>query len=87
LIAIEAYDHYLRVHTDQGEELITLRFADALADLALAHGYGCIARGGSPPRPSSASAGVAEPARRASPAACAPVSRGQAQILKDAGWV
>lgn len=39
LIAIEAHDHYLKVHTDAGEELITLRFADALEELALAHGW------------------------------------------------
>lgn len=39
LIAIEAHDHYLKVHTDAGEELITLRFADALDELALAHGW------------------------------------------------
>ena len=39
LIAIEADDHYLRVHTDAGSELITLRFADALAELAAAHGH------------------------------------------------
>jgi hypothetical protein len=39
LIAVEADDHYLRVHTDAGSELLTLRFADALADLAAAHGY------------------------------------------------
>jgi hypothetical protein len=34
LIAVEAHDHYLKVHTDAGEELITLRFADALEELA-----------------------------------------------------
>ncbi|HEV2676207.1 MAG TPA: LytTR family DNA-binding domain-containing protein [Aliidongia sp.] len=39
LIAVEAYDHYLRVHTDAGSELVTLRFADALAELAGAHGF------------------------------------------------
>ena len=39
LIAVEAHDHYLKVHTDAGEELITLRFADALDDLAQAHGW------------------------------------------------
>lgn len=39
LIAIEAHDHYLRVHTDAGEELVTLRFADALEELAHAHGW------------------------------------------------
>jgi hypothetical protein len=39
LIAVEAHDHYLRVHTDEGAELITLRFADALDELAQAHGW------------------------------------------------
>lgn len=39
LIAIEAHDHYLRVHTDAGAELLTLRFADAMAELDKAHGY------------------------------------------------
>jgi hypothetical protein len=36
LIAVEAHDHYLKVHTDAGDELITLRFSDALAELAQA---------------------------------------------------
>lgn len=39
LIAIEAHDHYLRVHTDAGPELIALRFADALDELSRAHGW------------------------------------------------
>ncbi|WP_253189308.1 LytTR family DNA-binding domain-containing protein [Brevundimonas sp. LM2] len=39
LIAIEAHDHYLKVHTDAGAELITLRFADALEELGRAHGW------------------------------------------------
>lgn len=39
LIALEAHDHYLRVHTDAGSELLTLRFSDALAELAGAHGF------------------------------------------------
>lgn len=38
LIAVEAHDHYLRVHTDAGTELVTMRFADALAELSGAHG-------------------------------------------------
>ena len=38
LIAVEADDHYLRVHTDAGVELVTARFADALDELAGAHG-------------------------------------------------
>ena len=39
LMAVQAEDHYLRVHTDAGEELITARFADALAELAGAPGF------------------------------------------------
>lgn len=39
LIAVEADDHYLRVHTDAGQELITARFADALDELAGTRGF------------------------------------------------
>lgn len=39
LIAIEAHDHYLKVHTDAGAELVAMRFGDALAELAQAHGW------------------------------------------------
>jgi hypothetical protein len=38
LIAVEAHDHYLRVHTDAGAELVTMRFSDALDELSGAHG-------------------------------------------------
>ena len=33
LIAIEAEDHYLRVHTDAGSDLILMRLGDAVAEL------------------------------------------------------
>ena len=39
LIAVEAEDHYLRVHTDAGSELLTLRFSDALSELAGVAGF------------------------------------------------
>jgi hypothetical protein len=39
LFAIEAHDHYVLVHTDAGVELIGLRFSDAVAELAGAHGF------------------------------------------------
>src|SRR5581483_3303103 len=39
LFAVEAEDHYLRVHTDAGDELITARFSDALQELAGLAGY------------------------------------------------
>lgn len=34
LLALEAEDHYLRVHTDSGTGLILMRMADAVAELA-----------------------------------------------------
>lgn len=39
LIAVQAEDHYLRVHTDAGDELITARFGDALGELAATPGF------------------------------------------------
>ncbi len=39
LLAVEAEDHYLRVHTDAGCELITLRFGDALQELEPLGGF------------------------------------------------
>jgi len=87
LLAIEAEDHYLRVHTDAGEELLSVRFADALAELAGAHGFKThrswwIAadaieavhwrRGGGEARMAGG--------------LVVPVSRSQAPLLKAAGW-
>jgi hypothetical protein len=87
LVAVEAEDHYLRVHTDAGDELITARFADALAELTQAHGFRVhrswwVAadaiekvrwrRGGGE---ASLRGGLA-----------VPVSRTYASALKDAGW-
>ena len=39
LIAIEAEDHYVRVHTDEGSELVLMRISQAVDELAQAHGY------------------------------------------------
>lgn len=38
LLCVEAEDHYLRVHTDAGSDLILYRMADALSDLDGANG-------------------------------------------------
>ena len=38
LYAISSEDHYLRVHTSMGEELILMRLADAVRELAGADG-------------------------------------------------
>lgn len=87
LVAVEAHDHYLRIHTDSGTELVTMRFADALAELAQAHGYrvhrswwvaaeaieGVVwKRGGGDVR---LKGGLV-----------APVSRSHVQVLRRAGW-
>lgn len=87
LIAVEAEDHYLRVHTDAGEELIAARFGDALAELAGAPGFR-----------THRSWWVAAEAideikwlrgrgeARLKSGLVVPVSRGQASDLKAAGW-
>ena len=38
LYAVSSEDHYLRVHTDKGEELILMRLADAIRELSGAEG-------------------------------------------------
>lgn len=87
LIAVEAHDHYLKVHTDAGEELITLRFADALAELERAHGWRVH-------RSWWVAAEAVEGVRwrrgagevRLAGGLEAPVSRTYAPVLKEAGW-
>jgi hypothetical protein len=87
LIAVEAHDHYLRVHTDAGSELITLRFADALEELSRAHGWRThrswwVAAGAVEAVAWRRGAGEA----RLAGGLTAPVSRGFAAVLKEAGW-
>ena len=87
LIAIEAEDHYLRVHTDAGEELLTLRFADALKELARAHGF-------QTHRSWWVAADAIEGVRwrsglgeaRLAGGLTAPISRTHAATVKAAGW-
>jgi hypothetical protein len=87
LIAVEAEDHYLRVHTDAGSELISARFADALAELAGVSGFQVH-------RSWWAAAEAIEAVRwrrgrgelRLAGGITAPVSRTYAGKLKAAGW-
>ena len=85
--AVEAEDHYLRVHTDRGSDLLLMRLADALEELAAIEGARThrswwVARGA-----------VAE-ARRGDGRATlvlasgveVPVSRSYAPALRGAGW-
>lgn len=87
LIAVEAEDHYLRVHTDAGEELLTMRFADALTLLSAAAGF-------QTHRSWWVAADAIESVRwsrgggeaRLAGGLAAPVSRTHAPTLKAAGW-
>ncbi|AYV45484.1 hypothetical protein CFHF_14040 [Caulobacter flavus] len=87
LHAVEAQDHYLRLHTSRGEDLILMRLSDAVAELegiegAQTHRSWWVAR-----------AAVVE-ARRGDGRAVltlasgaeAPVSRAYAKALREAGW-
>lgn len=87
LIAVQAEDHYLRLHTDRGSDLILMRLSDALAELeglegAQTHRSWWVAR--------DAVAAVARGDGRAAltldSGAVAPVSRRYAKALREAGW-
>ena len=87
LIAVEAEDHYVRVHTDLGSELVPMRFTDALGELRRAYGYRIH-------RSWWVAADAIEGVRwtrgrgeaRLSAGVVAPVSRTYAAELKSAGW-
>jgi len=87
LYAVQAEDHYLRIHTSKGSDLILLRLADAVAELegiegAQVHRSWWVAK-----------AAVVD-AKRADGRAVltlkngveAPVSRSYAGALRDGGW-
>lgn len=85
--AVQAEDHYLRVHTDRGSDLILMRLSDALEELeglegAQTHRSWWVARDA-----------VREVARGDGRATltleggiAAPVSRRYARALREAGW-
>ncbi len=84
---MEAEDHYLRVRTSGGDELILLRLSDAIAELegvegARTHRSWWVAR--------AAVAGVRRGDGRAvitlPDGTEVPVSRSYAKVLRDAGW-
>ena len=87
LIALAAEDHYVRVHTDAGSELISMRFADAMAELAQAHGFRVH-------RSWWVAAGAIEGVRwrrgsgeaRLEGGLVVPVSRNYAAVIRQAGW-
>lgn len=87
LIAVEAEDHYVRVHTDSGSELVPMRFSEAVEELPRAHGFRLH-------RSWWAAAEAIESVRwsrgggeaRLAGGISAPVSRSYAGALKEAGW-
>lgn len=88
LYAVSAEDHYLRVHTSAGEELILLRLGDAMRELASLDGLQThrswwVAR-----------QGLAETGRedgklvlKLKSGVAAPVSRTYAAAVRAAGWI
>ncbi len=85
--AVQAEDHYLRIHTDRGSDLILMRLFDALEELeglegAQTHRSWWVAR--------DAVRDVARGDGRATLSLeggiTAPVSRRYARALRDAGW-
>ncbi|MDP1738498.1 MAG: LytTR family DNA-binding domain-containing protein [Caulobacter sp.] len=88
IFAVEAEDHYLRLHTSKGQDLILMRLSDAVAELeglegAQVHRSWWVARA------------AVEDARRADgratltlkDGASAPVSRAYAKALRASGWI
>jgi hypothetical protein len=88
LLAIEAHDHYVRVHTAAGTELVSLRFTDAIEELADVAGFRVH-------RSWWVAADAIESARwhrssglvRLKNGLATPISRSGAPILRAAGWL
>jgi hypothetical protein len=87
LYAIESEDHYLRIHTSAGQELILMRLADAVRELAGVEGLQThrswwVAKQGL----ADVVRGDGRLVLKLKSGAEAPVSRTYAKAVKDAGW-
>jgi DNA-binding LytR/AlgR family response regulator len=87
ILALQAEDHYLRVHTDIGEALILMRLSDAITELAVmggaqTHRSWWVARSAV----SKSTRGDGKGLLTLSNAIEAPVSRNYLRVLGDAGW-
>lgn len=87
LIAVEAEDHYLRVHSDRGSDLILMRLSDAIAELegiegAQTHRSWWVARDSV----RGAARGDGRATLTLEGGITAPVSRRYARALREAGW-
>jgi DNA-binding LytR/AlgR family response regulator len=86
--AVEAEDHYLRLHTSKGQDLILLRLADAIAELegiegAQAHRSWWVARDAIV----DARRGDGRAVLTLKDGSEVPVSRTYARLLRERGWI
>jgi hypothetical protein len=86
--AVEAEDHYLRLHTSRGQDLILLRLADAIAELeglegAQVHRSWWVARDAI----ADARRGDGRATLTLRDGSEVPVSRTYAKVLRDLGWI
>lgn len=87
LYAVEAEDHYLRLHTSRGHDLILMRLSDAVAELegiegAQTHRSWWVAKSAV----EAAQRGDGRATLRLKGDVEAPVSRAYAKALREAGW-
>lgn len=87
LHAVQAEDHYLRLHTDRGSDLILMRLSDAVAELeglegARTHRSWWVARDAV----RDVKRGDGRAALTLEGGIVAPVSRRYARALREAGW-
>lgn len=85
--AVEAEDHYLRLHTSKGQDLILMRLTDAVAELegiegSQTHRSWWVARDAV----TDAQRGDGRAVLTLKDGAKVPVSRAYARILREAGW-
>ncbi|MDP3738093.1 MAG: LytTR family DNA-binding domain-containing protein [Hyphomonadaceae bacterium] len=88
LYAIQSEDHYLRVHTSAGQELILMRLADAVRELSAVEGLQThrswwVAKQGL----ADVVKGDGQLVLKLKSGTEAPVSRTFAKTVKDAGWL
>ena len=88
LYAVESEDHYLRVHTSAGQELILMRLADAVRELSSVEGLQThrswwVAKQGL----ADVEKGDGRLTLKLKSGAEAPVSRTYLKTVKEAGWL
>ena len=86
--AVEAEDHYLRLHTSKGQDLILMRLSDAIDELegiegAQVHRSWWVARDAI----AEARRGDGRATLTLKDGAEAPVSRSYARVLRERGWI